>query len=703
MRTINIDLSHDRKASYDVFGGNAGEHNETQLVVTLPSRLLSSDISYYYFEFQTATGEHITSPNIYKNQLIDQNKVAILLWEQLMLRSGDLRFCITAISLNKSNEITVKGKTHICRIKIADSPEGCNTLIDTTSAKEELQSAIDNALQEAKDSGEFKGDPGTTDYNNLENKPEKRYRLGYETVKLGGNIKEAPSNLCLIAAKVIHHKGTVDLFDAETVTEGVSISSTDGAAVAMGSCSSSDYIEVSPLTSYTFTNRRTLAWYDENKAYISGIGSSDTELTVTSPEGAKYMRFAWWNSVTTEKHVYKTTPEAGKAPKYEGYLLLDKDTDKLYYASPSLNKITYLCDWNTTVSNGAKCSSYLATVTAQGDIIFLRCYVREAPIIYPHTDYTAPYRVDFGDSLKPYGFLSSASIVQFDDGSFVFGDYAKHSLQNEQNNDPRRIWRAVPPYNTAECWNAAHDFRHVYYTSDPSDTPDNEIGHIHTVSYDFYSGILYCTTGDIDRHCRIWKSENGGKSWSAVVAGAVNTSGTIAGAGQKYRNVGFVFTEDGCYYGTDSFFAQHNLWFAPRTAGGEIDFVNIQKLCSLEPADRGSGNSQATYGTVLMRNPKGLLLLDRAEPRPDNLLDIPFYSFEDSKLYMTATFKKSIFEGIEENRNGLPNQCFTEYQPDALDGILCGSGTFVRFNTTDILGNASDNYIGLLKMKITEE
>ena len=166
MRIINIDLSQDTRCPQKVFGGNAREHNESKLVVKLPERMLRDDISYYYFEFQTVLGEHIVSPNIYKNELSDGNKISVTLWEQLLPFAGDLNFCVNAVDLAEDNTITIKGKTSICALQILKSPTGDDALIDVNSTKDELQEVIDKALQDAKDSGDFKGDPG--DVNTLQ-------------------------------------------------------------------------------------------------------------------------------------------------------------------------------------------------------------------------------------------------------------------------------------------------------------------------------------------------------------------------------------------------------------------------------------------------------------------------------------------------------------------------------------------------------
>lgn len=149
MRIINIDLSQDTRCPQKVFGGNAREHNESKLVVKLPERMLRNDISYYYFEFQTVLGEHIVSPNIDKNRLLDGNKISVLLWEQLLPFAGDLNFCVSAVNLAEDSTITIKGKTSIFTLQILKSPTGEDALIDVSSTKEDLQKAIDDGINEA--------------------------------------------------------------------------------------------------------------------------------------------------------------------------------------------------------------------------------------------------------------------------------------------------------------------------------------------------------------------------------------------------------------------------------------------------------------------------------------------------------------------------------------------------------------------------
>ncbi len=380
-------------------------------------------------------------------------------------------------------------------------------------------------------------------------------------------------------------------------------------------------------------------------------------------------------------------------PDATGYLYLEPTTQKLYYSAVVPDRPVYLCDWKPALAGGRDCQYYMATITADGDILFLLNYDREPPIVYPAGDYNNPYVVNFStDARIPFGFLCSSSIVQFDDGSFVFGDYAKHTTDDEVNLIGRSVWRVTKPYNDAANWVQVHTFKYVYYGNPVSDEADNEIGHIHAVVYDWYSDRMYLSTGDIDRHCRIWGSSDHGLTWTEEVAG-----------GQKWRALGMIFTEDGCYWGTDSFRGDHNLYKCTRRSDRTIDFTTLSRLVSLEPQGVRA-ESQATYINILLRAPNGLLLIDRAEPRSDGLLDILFYSLDDQKLYVIATLKKSPDEAfsayLADDRMGLPNRCSTAYQPHGLDCAVIGGGNFILPNNTALFGNSTANYVGALKLRV---
>jgi len=412
-----------------------------------------------------------------------------------------------------------------------------------------------------------------------------------------------------------------------------------------------------------------------------------------------------------QKQIYKN----GESPDVSGYLYLDIYEGKFYYSSPLPDNPKYLCDWKTDVaysacqnSTDAQADRWHFSITKDGDIICLLNYKRCAPIIYPHGDYNNPVIVE-GITTNPYGLLTQQSIVQMDDGTFYFGEYAVHSLEDEQNNDRRNIWKVTKPYTDASNWVVDHSFKHVYFTSPESDEPDNEIGHIHSVTFDWYTNTLYANTGDIGRHVRIWRKTLPDGVWSECAKCTGNKQ--ITEDEQKFRVVNLLYTSDACWWATDSFHSLHNLYKADRDANGDIDFATTQKIINLESFEgRNYSNTQPTYINVLMRDPNGILFIDRGEDRVDRKLDIVFYSFDRNKAYICKTLKKvsesnGLFNMGDKatmvDRVGLPNQCAVGYQPFNTDYVMVGGATYIRMNQVDIFNNNPDNYVGALKIKIS--
>ena len=371
-----------------------------------------------------------------------------------------------------------------------------------------------------------------------------------------------------------------------------------------------------------------------------------------------------------------------------GYLYLDEAEQKLYYSKTFYNRPKYLCDWDTSLADNTDCQEWLPTITKDGDIIFLKYYERKNPIIYPAGDYENPSIIDVENEtgVKPYGFLSNRGVEQhFKDEYFCFAEYNSNS--NLDNGEYIYIWKVEKPYNNPSNWKiVADDWFHQYHQEvGESEDPEHEIGHWHTCEYDFYSENWVATTGDATGHCRIIVSEDDGETWEEIVSG-----------GGKYRTVGCIFLENGVWYGTDS--GHHYLYHAERLEDDSLDWENIQQIEDL--TFPGAEGSQRTYHTTLVREPYGLLFLDRAETREDGLLDTPFYSFNDEKLYNLGVY--SALEDEQSNgRWGWGNMVVTPYQSIYEDGIICGANSVSRRIKMDVLNNSTENRIGLIEMKIS--
>lgn len=312
MRIINIDLSQDSRCPQKVFGGNAREHNESKLIVKLPDRMIQNDISYYFFEFQTVLGEYIVSPNIYKASLIDKNKISVTLWEQLIPAAGDLLFCVDAVNLGKDNSITIKGKTSFCALQILKSPTGDSRLIDISSTKEELQEVIDKALQDAKDSGDFKGeqgDVGVDQMNTAISEALAKERLTINTAcanALRGaasgsaiRLTDISPNEHMLGVKV-KRKNLFDKNNANIIAGYI-----DANVITAATTSRCIYIPCNPNTTYTVSKIATARYVVAFTNVIPTAGTAvtnrvqnytATSITATSGADSKYIVVWLYNS-----------------------------------------------------------------------------------------------------------------------------------------------------------------------------------------------------------------------------------------------------------------------------------------------------------------------------------------------------------------------------------------------------------------------
>jgi lysophospholipase L1-like esterase len=84
-----------------------------------------------------------------------------------------------------------------------------------------------------------------------------------------------------------------NLFNKSTATDGYYVNENNGILGANANYYASDYIPVEPNTSYTQNEVLHMAFYDQNKTYLSGIAYGDGNgKTFTTPANAKYIRIS---------------------------------------------------------------------------------------------------------------------------------------------------------------------------------------------------------------------------------------------------------------------------------------------------------------------------------------------------------------------------------------------------------------------------
>lgn len=388
-------------------------------------------------------------------------------------------------------------------------------------------------------------------------------------------------------------------------------------------------------------------------------------------------------------------------PQDRGYLYVDQENKKFYYSANVYNNPKFLFDWKVSIggqSINANPNSYTYIITKEGDVVCVPQGKtnRNNPIIYPHTNYNEPIIVDLSNVAGTYLLggqtTDNNSCVYCYGDFFLFAEYIANG-HSEFNGQPMRIWKVSAPYTSASDWKIVCEYE--YLNTADATTPEADAGkisHWHTVCYDHYSGRFYANSGDADSLIRLLESTDLGETWTQ-----------IEGGHQKWRTLGYIFTKDACYWGTDAAGVYHAMYKASRV-NGVIDFSTTIELCKLY---KGVDNGQRVYRCCQTRNPDGILVLERAEPRWDGKFDVPFYSFDDEKLYFIAELK-SLPEYIDitnpkgNGRYGFGNEAQTYYQSVQENGIICGASSYDRSLRLDILNNSVSNMLGITKIKVVK-
>ncbi|AEF25707.1 SGNH/GDSL hydrolase family protein [Streptococcus parauberis] len=129
---------------------------------------------------------------------------------------------------------------------------------------------------------------------------------GYEpyTIKVKRAAIEEIKPLELEENSLLLTDTSKNLFDVEKALTGFYINYPDGKLYTQSLFSASDYIKVLPDTDYVKSDNQQLAFYDSNKAYISGLASATTFKT---PTNAQYVRLSIPNTKVSNYQLEKGT------------------------------------------------------------------------------------------------------------------------------------------------------------------------------------------------------------------------------------------------------------------------------------------------------------------------------------------------------------------------------------------------------------
>lgn len=142
-----------------------------------------------------------------------------------------------------------------------------------------------------------------------------------------------------VSFPALYVKKNKNLIDLTKVKKGVYIGVGGGGENPHASYAATEFIRIKPNTTYTHHRPDQMAFYDINKKYISGLGTtSDRTRTFTSPPNAYYLRstifVSYLDEAQIEENFYATKYEPFVTPKpIEEVIQEERLTDLLYHVT----------------------------------------------------------------------------------------------------------------------------------------------------------------------------------------------------------------------------------------------------------------------------------------------------------------------------------------------------------------------------------
>lgn len=286
---------------------------------------------------------------------------------------------------------------------------------------------------------------------------------------------------------------------------------------------------------------------------------------------------------------------------------------------------------------------------------------RNNPYVFLASEgWKTPHLVDFGNSLKPSGWLENCGFCPMPNGDAMFAEYTRPSVE------------------TTNCWKISGD------PTDPTNwvvkksftlSGSSQAGmkHCHTVTFDFYTGVYYLCTGDDDTGAQVWYSRDNGEAW------------TIAREPSEMycRVLNMIFTPEYIYWASDSSDSdKHYLFRCGRNDSGVIDYSTVETLANLYQS------GAATYGIVYLEELNALAIMDKCDGNRVSML-FRIYDIVTGTLQTLTTLTSA---------NGTAQQIgfrteYTEFRPNG-NYTICGFGKTLSLatyrNLMKMLGNAGN-------------
>lgn len=273
-----------------------------------------------------------------------------------------------------------------------------------------------------------------------------------------------------------------------------------------------DYIDILPSTDYTLTRQKSsaidggyfrIAWYDENKNYISRAAYGNLETHITSPENAEYIRIAY---------PYDAYPKFEKGNRATDWSPAPEDVD---------------ADINTAANNASKTATNYLNFSSSGLVIgdMTASTLGENVLIDSNSvdirDGTTTL-ASFGASTIYLGKNSETSVINLCNGAATMR--VKDNTDFRIYTDKRLVMSAYDSM-LLDCWrDSTHMTRIAIQSSDPDDA--STVGGVQfTIYQDDIQNTVQMLGNDI-----IHKVTDGTNTTYTTMHESiykVNTSGTI--------------------------------------------------------------------------------------------------------------------------------------------------------------------------------
>lgn len=197
-------------------------------------------------------------------------------------------------------------------------------------------------------------------------------------------------------------------------------------------------------------------------------------------------------------------------------------------------------------------------------------------------------------------------------GSWSIGEYNGTIMYAEYSTaeDTREVavWRSM---DDGETWS-------IVFKQNSVASSSPEIRHFHTLQPDPYNlGHWYLSSGDLPKHCKIWRSIDNGSNWEEITD--FSPRGTNNQAVHRYTAI--QFDEEYLYWGTDDIM------------DGEAKFVRAKRGKPLRVEVLGSCGNQVRN---LVKTKYGLVIISQAKRH-------------NATLYLSSDYRKVIKIGSIAN------------------------------------------------------